>query len=470
MTDSDYLTTELEDLVSYPREDLHIELKQQIELEDEVAKAKLARHLAAICNHGGGYILFGFQDDGVSTELDAEAVANISRDSISSIVSKYLEPSFQCDVLPVVSAETGYTHPVVRIPPHGSIPTISKKNGPHDNSERPQGIRKGLCYIRVPGPKSVAIESPDQWHRLIRRCVLAERDVLRSEISAILGSSDVNQREPRTVTATTNSEIERWHTDSRVQYLEFLGQCDQEWPVDISENYYQFSYIIHETGGLSLHNLEGFREALRTANEAVKDVVWTGWSMFHQFTRPEIAPYVNVYKTDTKEIELYETNHLGKLQFDTTVPDFWRVGLDGRATIVRPYREDRNEIAALAERHQLPGNWLSPFTLIREVYEVVLHAHELSKYFGNSSHIQILCSWVGLEGRKLAEFDPGVDFHDRVSHVNSRTTSAFVRDEELPSNLPTVVSALADPIMRVFAGWSANPEWIEGKVPKFRML
>jgi len=34
----------------------------------------------------------------------------------------------------------------------------------------PQGIRQALYYIRVPGPKSVAIETPEQRREIIHRC------------------------------------------------------------------------------------------------------------------------------------------------------------------------------------------------------------------------------------------------------------------------------------------------------------
>jgi hypothetical protein len=50
---------EIQDLVDNPRELQHMDLKDWIDLSDEVARAKIARHLAALCNHGGGYVVFG---------------------------------------------------------------------------------------------------------------------------------------------------------------------------------------------------------------------------------------------------------------------------------------------------------------------------------------------------------------------------------------------------------------------------
>ena len=57
------MTIDLTDLVDNPRETLNIELKSWLDLSEGVNKANIARHIAALCNNGGGYLVFGFQDD-----------------------------------------------------------------------------------------------------------------------------------------------------------------------------------------------------------------------------------------------------------------------------------------------------------------------------------------------------------------------------------------------------------------------
>ncbi len=54
---------DLSDLVDNPRETLEIELKNWVELKDPVVRANVARHMAALSNHGGGYLVFGIRDD-----------------------------------------------------------------------------------------------------------------------------------------------------------------------------------------------------------------------------------------------------------------------------------------------------------------------------------------------------------------------------------------------------------------------
>jgi predicted HTH transcriptional regulator len=38
--------------------------------KDPVAQANVARHLAALANHGGGYLLFGFRDNRAPKETE----------------------------------------------------------------------------------------------------------------------------------------------------------------------------------------------------------------------------------------------------------------------------------------------------------------------------------------------------------------------------------------------------------------
>jgi hypothetical protein len=53
---------DLQDLAESPPEVLHVELKDWMYLNEGISRAKIARHLAALANHGGGYLLFGFRD------------------------------------------------------------------------------------------------------------------------------------------------------------------------------------------------------------------------------------------------------------------------------------------------------------------------------------------------------------------------------------------------------------------------
>ncbi len=245
---------------------------------------------------------------------------------------------------------------------------------------------------------------------------------------------------------------------------------DQSWPVSIRYNYYHFSYQISEQGGKTEHTTTTLAEAIRIAGEAVRNVVWTAWSMFYQFTRTEIAPKIVIDTSTGAEVEALETDLTGEAFLETTVPDFWRITVDGRATIIRPYREDREVIPYLADRGLKPGMWLSPRTLVREVFELVTHAKEMAKAFPFADSIEFRCSWYGLIERQIADFQAGANWGERKCHANERTTTAIVSVEQLAADTVSVVENLTAPVLRLFDGLELNHEWIANEVPNFRML
>ena len=84
------IPVEIQDFVDNPREELHKELKAWMDLSDEVARAKIARHLAALANHGGGYLAFGFNDDGQPATPHPGEMSPYNQDAITGIVDKIL--------------------------------------------------------------------------------------------------------------------------------------------------------------------------------------------------------------------------------------------------------------------------------------------------------------------------------------------------------------------------------------------
>jgi predicted HTH transcriptional regulator len=151
---------DLQDLIENPPEDLDVELKDWIDITADVVRAQTAKHMAALANNGGGYLIFGFRDDRTANSTIAYPANAYDRDAISGIVKRYLLPTFQCGV-DLVTSRTGIVHPVIRVPPHGSVPICSKADGPPGKNGRPQGIRVATYYTRSPGPESVPVTTPE---------------------------------------------------------------------------------------------------------------------------------------------------------------------------------------------------------------------------------------------------------------------------------------------------------------------
>ncbi len=248
------IPSDVQDLVDNPGELLHVELKEWLDLKDDIVRAKLARHLAALSNHGGGYLIFGFKNDASPAEPHPGDVSRYDHDAIGGIIDRYLAPTFQCEVFTVIRQGTGNQYPVVRIPGHGSIPVCAKRNGPHDKKNNPQGVRQGEYYIRAPGPKSLAIESPEQWKALIHRCVINERESVLASISKILQAT-AGKVEGKTL-------LDEWHESMHSYYLKLLKLSPTGWPVVLENNHYQLSYrIVGGSEGPLIRGTTGYHSA-----------------------------------------------------------------------------------------------------------------------------------------------------------------------------------------------------------------
>jgi integrase len=181
------VVTEVQTLIARGSESPGVELKQWMSLSDPVVRANLARHLAALANYGGGYLIFGLLKDGTLDTNHPGDLSQFNNDEIAGIVDRFLDPPFHCDVSIVQPSDGRDSCAVVRVPSHGSVPVCAKADGPHNTKGKPQGITMGRYYIRVNGPKSDPIETPEQWGPLIRRCVLNERRFLLDSIASLLG-------------------------------------------------------------------------------------------------------------------------------------------------------------------------------------------------------------------------------------------------------------------------------------------
>jgi predicted HTH transcriptional regulator len=202
---------EIQDLVDNPRETLEIELKQWLDLSAPIDRANTARHLCALANYGGGYLIFGIRDDLSLDPTPPSDLLQYSRDKLGGLVERYLTPTFQIDVFHVRASAAGSTCVVVRVPSHQSVPICARCNGPSDEKGRVQGLREGEHYLRLPGPKSEAIRTPEHWRTVIHRCVLRERQSLLESIGQIL-------RPPPTSAVAPRSEILAFH-DSMIDLV-----------------------------------------------------------------------------------------------------------------------------------------------------------------------------------------------------------------------------------------------------------
>jgi len=452
--------TDLQDLIERPVESEGLELKSWVDLNDPPARAGIARHLAAIANFGGGYLIFGFNDDTTRCASVSNVRNLYSQDVIAGIVDRYLQPKFQCEVIFESYEDT--EHPVVWIPAHGETPVISKACGPHDARGQPQGIRSGTIYIRTPKPESVPATTPEHFTKLIQRCVLARRDELVGMFSAIVSSGTT----PSPSQLGRNIERERlseWHNATQKAFIEEMKKAGHPHRIPAIENFVQLSYLIKDKkeARIPVHEL---LKAIEKINRAVRDTVRYGWSMFYPFTRPEIqSRFMTDASVDNGETDFVQTSLIENGESDHL--DFWRISPDGRASLIRNYHEDRftrpKEIAG-------GGKWFDPWLQIRDITELVRHARAYAEELPEVEEICFEIEWKGLRSRTTATANSERYIRPYVSQADQRVVFISVPYAEVIGDLPGVVSKLYAPVHRLFdPHFNVSIQWISHLMPDF---
>jgi len=94
-------------------------LKGWFDLSSEEHKANLAQAILALANHGGGFVLIGFTKKNGSWQPEEPRPSNLdsySQDCVNSIVERYADPSFHCNVSHVAHPQSGLLYPIVTVP------------------------------------------------------------------------------------------------------------------------------------------------------------------------------------------------------------------------------------------------------------------------------------------------------------------------------------------------------------------
>jgi len=437
-------------LVDDPNETLSAEYKAQVDLETPLGRAKLARHIAALANHGGGHIVIGFDDN---LEPASPRPQLPSRDTIARVVKDYLVPVFQCDVR-LLDDPQGQSYAVVIVPTHGPTPVCCRADGPQNSSGKVQGINRGAYYIRKVGPESAPILTPEEWTPLIRRCAMAER-------SSILGAIELALRGgaagPDAVSAM--DRLENWDAAMAAAYLK--GVAENGRPEIIAKSNYRFSYLIETSGELPSPN--GLSDMLRRVANELDPEIHTGWGAFHVFDGPLTPRSKTDPQLDGGELEFLEMNLL-EADSGVGLMDVWRVSATGLASIERGYIEDTTWWKGTP-----PGAAFSPNQMAMGIAEVVRHATLMAREFGFATQVHFRCEWRGLKGRSLHDFHHRWMFQGHEATDDVRKSRATATIGALEANWTEVAALLAGPVMRAFGvGHVVTPTWFSSQSTEWR--
>ena len=424
--------SDLRELVESPQERLDVEYKRWLDLTDKSVKAKVARHLCALANYGGGYLVFGIDDD--MTPSGARPAGPYDQDTLSGIVRRYLTPPFQVTVHEV-SSSSGVVHPVVWVPPHGEVPVCSKRTGP-DDSRKDVGISAYTHYTRTVGPASEPVATPEMWRPIIRRCVQHDRQALLAALDGVL-------RSPGPV-VDTEARLRRWHDAARKSFLT-AAEDDPDGGV-LQRAHYQLSYRI--AGAAEQLDMAGFVDELRRMGHEVRQLVDSGWSTFVLLDVPALRPHSTSDEAAAVE-EFLECRMVGTSR-ETFIPTFWRVAPEGMATVVRAYYFE--DFVERPPTHRLaPGTWFWPFGMAQDIAELIRHARAFAERMDNAESVSFIGEWHGLRGRRPDQ--PGVPLLRSEGDVAKDDTCVVTKTvgvTDLINGWQTLTADLLSRVLRVF--------------------
>lgn len=420
----------LADLLIELRETPEVEVKNWIDIRaNDEHKALLAKALIALANHGGGYVVIGFQRGGTGMEAAAGRPADLSgytTDAVNAVVARFAEPVFHCDVRVVARQGGADTHPVIVVPGGHRAPIRAKRNGPNN-----QGIQNGVYYIRRPGPQSEAPQSGQEWDMLLQRCLRNARDDLLDSIRGVLAGTGGTPPEP-----TVEQRLGEWFAAAQTRWRELRDTLPADHPSRMPMGHYAVGYNILGVP----QRLEG--AALLTALRR-GEVRHTGWPPFWVPDRDGIRPYPH-----NGNVECWlgrDDEHNDRTPAHS---DFWVAAPDGKLFLQRGYQEDSREIP----RYQA-GTWFDLTLPIWRMGEVMLHAASMAQQFNAAdADIAYRAEWAGLRGRALVGREDRLLWIGRnhVCHQDQFQTTLVVSAAQIRDALPEVLHRLLTPLYAVF--------------------
>ena len=176
---------DLDDLINEPRETLDVEVKEWLDLTDNEHRAMIAKEIIALANHGGGFLVIGFEERADGTfQRSAGRPANLdawSQDGIQSIIAKYADPGVQCRVHHWANSTSGEKYPIIAVPGGHRVPIRAKAGSPDGKKLVAQRV-----YIRRPGPASEEPKTAEEWDRFLERCLQNRQAELLEAMRSIM--------------------------------------------------------------------------------------------------------------------------------------------------------------------------------------------------------------------------------------------------------------------------------------------
>ena len=442
-------------LVERPRESLSVEIKRWIDPDQPEGIAMIVRATLALRNHGGGYLVIGFDNETLAPDknnIPSDVRALFHIDKIQGLVSRFASEPFEVGVeFPQLD---GQLYPVIVVPPGVRTPVAVKSDLRVGDKLL---ISTDSVYVRSLSANNTPSTTRaiwKDWPKIVEVCFdNREADVGRF-LRRHLGSLTPNAVRELVITVSQGME-------PKITTKELLQQYLQE-----SENRFQTvarerKVQLPEHGTWEVALLVIGQVPRHAANHEFLNLLdasnprYTGWPVWPaswRFTDQSARPYIFQEAWEAFiSLGSSQSHHI----------DFMRLDPKGRFYLRRALREDVSDNQAPA-----PMTILDFILPITNTAEAMAAGMAFAKAMGCPAEDTLLAfafRWMKLQGRRLTSWVyPDRDiFPEPSAYQDEVLTFVDVPLETSLSALSNFVNQAVQPLFQVFEGFVLDRNVVE---------
>lgn len=452
-------TSRIQDLVNNPSEGLSIEVKRWIDPDQPEGMAKVVRASLALRNHGGGYLVIGFdnatlQPDKTNVPTDVKGAFHI--DKIQSMIARFASEPFEVTV--EYAERERQLYPVIVIPTGVKTPVAAKSDLCSADRSNRNLITAGNVYIRslkANNTPSTAKAMWNDWPQIVETCFdNREADIgrfLRRHLSGIapellhdFAKAIKGGAQPK---ETTEDLLRKFLQDGEQRYVAVRDERGLSLP---DHGSWEVGLLIQGDVPTTAVN-DQFLNLLNSSNPS-----YTGWPIWLD-TRFNQNANERPYVFDGAW-EAFLSN-LGSGWFDHI--EFMRLDPKGRFYLRRALEDD------IGTSPPIPPVTVLDFGLpIVRCAEALAVGLAFAKAMGYNPDVTLLSfafRWKRLKGRQLASWAnrsrsmPG----GRVAHQDEVISFVNLPLAVAPSALSEFANQAVQPLLQVFGGFTLGQNIVE---------
>lgn len=448
---------QIQELINRPRESLSVELKRWIDPHHPEGVAKIVRAALALRNHGGGYLIIGFDNN--TLQPDKENVPqNVNSafhiDNIQGLISRFSSEPFEVTV--EFPEREGQCYPVIVIPPGVKTPVASKSDLKFNNTKLISIDEIFTRSLQANNTPSTTKAGWKDWPKIVEICFdNREADIgrfMRRHLSGLtpkmvsdLLSAITKGLEPET---TTEDLLQSYLLESEERYKLAIKERGVQLP-----DHGAWEVAMFIIGDFPAHSANHqFLNLLDSSNPN-----YTGWPIWfdsRHFKEKSDRPYLvnSIWEAFIVSIGISFSNHI----------DFMRLDPKGRFYLRRALEDDISR-SKHAPRPLSEFDFGLPIIRTAESIAVGIAFAKAMKSDLEKTILAFTFRWTKLRGRELSSWaQPNHDVSpERRAYRDEVLTFINVPLETPLSALSEFVSQAIQPLFEVFDGFPLDKNIVE---------